>query len=102
MAPVILLPAFTPSIQYARPNTKPPRKFWRTIGRHRYVGGFDGRMDSLLLSAEDALSAKRHRSAFHPAIALNSINNAVCQSLEQHGAAVLWSRHSADGDMPEQ
>lgn len=50
-APVILLPAFIrpPSIE-----SETAAEFWRAIGGRRRVCGFDGHMDGMLISAEDA------------------------------------------------
>lgn len=79
MCQAVLLSFYHPlSSAHPASKAKPPREFWRAIGGRRRVRGFDGHMDGMLLSAEDALSEKRYHSAFRSAIALKTIDNAVC------------------------
>jgi hypothetical protein len=67
---------FHPPTQRAKRNRR--GNFGGASGRWRRVRGFDGHMDGMLTSAEDALSEKRYHSAFRSAIALKTIDNAVC------------------------
>ena len=60
-------------------------------------------MDGMLISAENAVSEERYRSAVRSAIALKTIDIIMpcANTWKQPGAAVRWSRRFAGGDMLE-